>query len=110
MLILLVAQQAMSIRPTVPGDPIEAAMRLRFEEWMSDFGKEYKDAKEKDMRFTIFKRRVEHIESWNAAVNESTTLGLNQFTDVTDHEFGSSPCVMVPRRMSSRQWKPCLFN
>ncbi|CAN0916349.1 hypothetical protein LINGRAHAP2_LOCUS29661 [Linum grandiflorum] len=91
-LILLVAQQAMSIRRTVP--PTAAAMRLRFEEWMSESGIEYEeDAKEKEMRFEIFKG------------NDSTTLGVDQFTYLTDNEkieshFAGADLLMV----SSSVW------
>ncbi|CAN0916472.1 Jasmonate-induced oxygenase 4 [Linum grandiflorum] len=60
-----ITQQAMSIRRTT-APPTAAAMRLRFEEWMSESGIEYEeDAKEKEMRFEIFNG------------NDSTTLGVD---------------------------------
>ncbi|CAN1229444.1 Senescence-specific cysteine protease SAG39 [Linum perenne] len=62
-------------------------MRLRHEEWISRFGRDYVDANEKELRYNIFKVNVQLIDSFNAAPNNSYTLGLNQFADLTDQEF-----------------------
>lgn len=43
----------------------QAAMRLRHDEWMTSFGREYKDASEKEERYRIFKTNVEYIDSVN---------------------------------------------
>ncbi|BBN69062.1 hypothetical protein Prudu_727S000300 [Prunus dulcis] len=37
----------------------------RFEEWMAQNGRVYKDAQEKELRYNIFKSNVEFIEAFN---------------------------------------------
>ncbi|CAN0914010.1 Senescence-specific cysteine protease SAG39 [Linum grandiflorum] len=85
--VILLAHQAMSMRHTSP--EATTTMSLRHEQWMARFGREYKDAKEKEMRFEIFKVNVAGIDSFNAARNKSTslTVGVNEFADLTDEEF-----------------------
>ncbi|OAY85827.1 Ananain [Ananas comosus] len=66
-----------------PSDP----MMKRFEEWMAEYGRVYKDNDEKMRRFQIFKNNVNHIETFNNRSGNSYTLGINQFTDMTNNEF-----------------------
>nr|BAA22544.1 FBSB precursor [Ananas comosus] len=66
-----------------PSDP----MMKRFEEWMVEYGRVYKDNDEKMRRFQIFKNNVNHIETFNSRNENSYTLGINQFTDMTNNEF-----------------------
>ncbi|XP_020088368.1 ananain-like [Ananas comosus] len=66
-----------------PSDP----MMKRFEEWMVEYGRVYKDNDEKMRRFQIFKNNVNHIETFNSRNKNSYTLGINQFTDMTNNEF-----------------------
>nr|CAD1842288.1 unnamed protein product [Ananas comosus var. bracteatus] len=66
-----------------PSDP----MMKRFEEWMAEYGRVYKDNDEKMRRFQIFKNNVNHIETFNSRNGNSYTLGINQFTDMTNNEF-----------------------
>ncbi|CAN0923928.1 Senescence-specific cysteine protease SAG39 [Linum grandiflorum] len=82
--ILHLAYQAWwSTTTTHEEDP--AAMRERFEEYVSRFGREYKDAKEKEMRFEIFKGTVARVNSLNAA-GGSSTYGINKWADLTSDE------------------------
>lgn len=58
---------------------------------MSQFGKSYKDAAEKEKRFQIFKKNVEFIESFNAAAGDKPfNLSINHFADLTNEEFKAS--------------------
>ncbi|CAN0923927.1 Senescence-specific cysteine protease SAG39 [Linum grandiflorum] len=83
--ILHLAYQAWwSTTTTHEEDP--AAMRERFEEYVSRFGREYKDAKEQEMRFEIFKRNVAEIDSLNAA-GGSSTYGINKWADLKTDEL-----------------------
>ncbi|OAY85826.1 Fruit bromelain [Ananas comosus] len=66
-----------------PSDP----MMKRFEEWMAEYGRVYKDNDEKMRRFQIFKNNVNHIETFNNRNGNSYTLGINKFTDMTNNEF-----------------------
>ncbi|CAK9133251.1 unnamed protein product [Ilex paraguariensis] len=68
----------------------EASMNQRHEQWMSHYGRIYKDANEKEKRFKIFQQNVEYIESFNKAANRPYKLGVNQFADLTNEEFKTS--------------------
>nr|CAB3480571.1 unnamed protein product [Digitaria exilis] len=65
----------------------DSAMAARHEQWMSQYGRVYKDADEKARRFEVFKANVRFIESFNAAGNRKFWLGVNQFADLTNNEF-----------------------
>ncbi|KAL5987862.1 Senescence-specific cysteine protease sag39 [Asimina triloba] len=62
-------------------------MSERHETWMIQYGRVYKDAAEKQLRFEIFKDNVEQIEAFNNAGGQSYNLGINQFADLTNEEF-----------------------
>ncbi|XP_076923975.1 senescence-specific cysteine protease SAG39-like [Bidens hawaiensis] len=57
---------------------------------MTIYGRVYKDAAEKEMRFRIFKDNVEYIEAFNREGGKSYKLGVNAFTDLTNEEFRAS--------------------
>ncbi|XP_073107503.1 senescence-specific cysteine protease SAG39-like [Elaeis guineensis] len=78
-------------------------MRLRHEQWMAEYGREYKDAAEKEYRYQIFKANVEYVESVNKAGDRKYELGINQFADLTNEEFkashnGYQPMIMKPAK------------
>ncbi|XP_061364483.1 zingipain-2-like [Gastrolobium bilobum] len=60
------------------------------ENWMSLYGKSYKDAAQKQKRYQIFKHNLEFIESFNAAGDKPFNLSINQFADITNEEFKAS--------------------
>ncbi|KAK4268169.1 hypothetical protein QN277_024858 [Acacia crassicarpa] len=68
----------------------EASIKERYEQWMVQYGRVYKDSLEKEKRFNIFKQNVEYIESFNKAGNKPYKLGVNQFADLTNEEFTAS--------------------
>ncbi|KDO63329.1 hypothetical protein CISIN_1g047793mg, partial [Citrus sinensis] len=65
----------------------EASLSEKHEQWMSKYGKVYKNPEEKEKRFRIFKDNVEFIESLNAAGNKPYKLSINEFADQTNQEF-----------------------
>lgn len=65
-------------------------LRERHEKWMSEHGRVYADANEKEKRFQIFKNNVEFIESSNRAASNSYRLDVNGFADLTNAEFRAS--------------------
>uniref|UniRef100_A0A0E0Q377 Cathepsin propeptide inhibitor domain-containing protein n=1 Tax=Oryza rufipogon TaxID=4529 RepID=A0A0E0Q377_ORYRU len=72
-----------------------AALKVRHQEWMNKFNREYKDEAEKAYRFEIFKSTVRFAEKFNAEqVKEhgycKCILGTTQFADLTLEEFGHS--------------------
>ncbi|TVU07282.1 hypothetical protein EJB05_47331, partial [Eragrostis curvula] len=64
----------------------DSAMVARHEQWMTHFGRVYKDDAEKARRFEVFKANVKFIETFNAG-NKKFRLGVNQFADITNDEF-----------------------
>ncbi|KAJ4830637.1 hypothetical protein Tsubulata_036749, partial [Turnera subulata] len=68
----------------------DALMIQRHEEWMVRYGRVYKDANEKEMRYKIFKENVARIDSFNSESSKTYKLGMNQFADLTNDEFKSS--------------------
>ncbi|CAK9176581.1 unnamed protein product [Ilex paraguariensis] len=79
----------------------EASMYERHEQWMTQYGRVYKDSDEKDNRFKIFKENVKRVESFNRAANKPYKLGVNQFTDLTNEEFKAHNRLM--RRVCSTE-------
>ncbi|XP_065857740.1 senescence-specific cysteine protease SAG39-like [Euphorbia lathyris] len=79
------ASQAMAARTLQ-----DASMQAQHEQWMTHYGRVYKDSTEKEMRFNIFKQNVHLIESFNKDEAKSYKLGINQFADLTNEEFKTS--------------------
>ncbi|KAM7269109.1 hypothetical protein ACFE04_024606 [Oxalis oulophora] len=71
-------------------NPQGALMHLRHQEWMTRYGRVYKDDSEKEARFKIFKENVQRIESFNSEMGKSYKLGVNKFADLTNEEFKDS--------------------
>ncbi|KAI0495919.1 hypothetical protein KFK09_022226 [Dendrobium nobile] len=70
--------------------PISLPMEVRYQQWMAQYGRVYKDPIEKARRFNIFKANAEYIDSANANAGRKYRLALNQFADFTNDEFSSS--------------------
>ncbi|CAA2984214.1 senescence-specific cysteine protease SAG39-like [Olea europaea subsp. europaea] len=68
----------------------DASMVEKHEQWMTQYGRQYKNSAEKAMRYKIFKENVEYIETFNKAGTRSYQLGINQFADLTNKEFQAS--------------------
>jgi len=58
-----------------------------FTNFQERFSKRYSTLKELEERFSIFKNNFIDIISHNSDVNQNYTLGVNQFTDLTQDEF-----------------------
>ncbi|XP_057453132.1 senescence-specific cysteine protease SAG39-like [Lotus japonicus] len=65
----------------------DASMHERHQQWMTQYGKVYKDSYEMELRYQIFKENVKRIEAFNNAGNKSYKQGINQFADLTNEEF-----------------------
>ncbi|KAK1386887.1 putative fruit bromelain [Heracleum sosnowskyi] len=66
---------------------VEVSTIMTHEQWMSRYGRVYKDSEEKKMRSTIFSKNLEYIESFNKANTKPYKLGVNEFADLTNEEF-----------------------
>jgi len=58
-----------------------------FEDWKSEFNKQYANAAEEAVHFETFLLNWKRISEFNVAGNESYTLRLNQFGDLNEEEF-----------------------
>jgi len=70
----------------------EQQYRASFGSWTQTFNRTYSTKVESQLRFEIFKDNVDKIEQHNAAAATGTfswTMALNQFGDMTQHEFSS---------------------
>ncbi|KAL2494898.1 Cysteine proteinases superfamily protein [Forsythia ovata] len=68
----------------------DASMVEKHEQWMAQYGRQYKDNAEKALRYKIFKENVEYIETFTRAGTQPHKLGINQFADLTNKEFQAS--------------------
>ncbi|KAF9598816.1 hypothetical protein IFM89_031484 [Coptis chinensis] len=64
-------------------------MEDRHEQWMTVYGRTYKDSAEKQMRFQIFKTNIEFIDTFNKK-DRGYTVSVNEFADQTNEEFTAS--------------------
>lgn len=69
---------------------VASSMVERHHQWMTQFGRSYKDVADKAHRFNIFKDNAHFIDTFNAAGNRSYTLAINDFVDLTNEEFVST--------------------
>jgi C1A family cysteine protease len=58
-----------------------------FTNFQDKFGKKYSTLKELESRFQIFKNNFINILNHNSDIRQNYTLGVNQFTDLTQDEF-----------------------
>ncbi|XP_038711432.1 senescence-specific cysteine protease SAG39-like [Tripterygium wilfordii] len=65
----------------------DAFLAEKHEQWMSQYGRTYKDIAEKEKRFNIFKENLKYIENFNKAGNKTYKLSANKFADLTHEEF-----------------------
>ncbi|XP_061375419.1 zingipain-2-like [Gastrolobium bilobum] len=61
-------------------------MRKRFESWLKQNDRQYKDSEEWEVRFGIYQANVQIIECYNSQ-NHSYNLTDNKFADLTNEEF-----------------------
>ena len=59
----------------------------RFTNFQEKFAKKYENVQELETRFSVFRENFRNIITHNADRNQSFTMGINQFTDLTPEEF-----------------------
>ncbi|XP_047074147.1 senescence-specific cysteine protease SAG39-like [Lolium rigidum] len=81
----------------------DKAMRERYEKWMAEHGRTYKNSAEKARRFEVFKSNAHFIDSYNAAAGPGAKsrpgLTTNNFADLTEAEFNN---IYIRRRSLPR--------
>ncbi|RDX68343.1 hypothetical protein CR513_52675, partial [Mucuna pruriens] len=65
------------------------AMKVRFERWLKQYDRNYKDKEEWEARFGIYQANIKFIECTNSQKN-SYNLTDNKFADLTNEEFMST--------------------
>ncbi|KAF9591101.1 hypothetical protein IFM89_001445 [Coptis chinensis] len=85
----------------------ELSIEDRHEQWMTNYGRVYKDSDEKEMRFQIFKTNVEYIDTFNKVGDRTYVLSVNGFADQTNEEFIASRngYKNSPERMSGTTFR-----
>ncbi|KAE9588577.1 putative actinidain [Lupinus albus] len=76
------------------------AMRRRYESWMKQHGRQYKDKEEWEVRYGIYQANVKFIEFINSQ-NYSYKLKDNKFADLTNDEFKSNHLGFRQHRLYS---------
>ncbi|CAL4915019.1 unnamed protein product [Urochloa decumbens] len=87
---LALSAAAASSAAAVVGDVAGGDNKLmmgRFLRWQAAYNRSYATAEERERRFQVYRRNIEHIEATNRAGNLTYTLGENQFADLTEQEF-----------------------
>ncbi|RWR98253.1 cysteine proteinase RD21a-like protein [Cinnamomum micranthum f. kanehirae] len=79
-------------------DVEKARMSAMFEEWVIKHNRMYRSMAEKEKRFLIFYSNVLKIEAHNNSGCYSYTLGLNEFSDLTEAEFRRKHVGVIIRR------------
>jgi len=59
-----------------------------FEEWVNMHGKNYA-GEEKNMRMKVYYENYNFVEEFNANEENTFTVGLNKFADITNEEYVS---------------------
>lgn len=86
----------LSVSGTDSESPFEYMVK-EFVNWQTKYGITYANSSESVKRFGIFKENFEFVENFNKEGNNLYTVGLDQYSDLTDEEFhalfGESPNV-----------------
>ena len=85
----------------------DSVMAARHEQWMSQYGRFYKDDAEKAQRFEVFKANVKFIESFNAARNRkfAESNSLSRSTSSPTSLMLSSGRPRLTRASNLDQWR-----
>ena len=83
----LVLALSMMVVGSASGNLRVGGIKALFQEWMTEFGKEYHSAEEEWKRLEIWVQNHLFIERHNSNPSAKFTLGHNQFSDMTLDEF-----------------------
>ncbi|KAF8668633.1 hypothetical protein HU200_051809 [Digitaria exilis] len=78
-------------------------MMDRFHAWRATHNRTYATAGERQRRFEVYRRNVEHIEATNRRGELSYQLGENQFTDLTSDEFLAAHTMPPGQALAARE-------
>ena len=84
---LLVSSASAALLGSQAAPELLTAADYKYFEYVSTFGKSYGTKAEFEFRKAIFAEKLAFIEAWNADETNTSTVGINQFTDRTDAEM-----------------------
>ncbi|XP_062230810.1 uncharacterized protein LOC133928484 [Phragmites australis] len=67
----------------------EAAMKVRFDDWMKEYGRTYKNEEEKARRYEVFEARAKYADKRNASKRSGARFGTNEYADWTEEEWNN---------------------
>lgn len=78
----------------------EAVTKKRFEDWMKEYGRTYKDDEEKARRYEVFKVNATEADKFNSYTRGVARYGPSNFGDWTEDELKRMCC-----RQGDFDWK-----
>ena len=104
---ILIACWQVNALETSPEDLVK--IKHEYFKFVAEYGKQLATKEEMDERFEVFHDNYRKIEAHNSHIDEEGrsppfTLGINQFSDMTEEEFMADRFggVKVPHRLSHR--------
>lgn len=76
--------------------------------WITEHGRSYKNAEERELRFSVFRDNLEFIDRHNADADagiHTFRLGLNRFADLTNEEYRKTFLGTRPSRRVEKERK-----
>jgi C1A family cysteine protease len=64
----------------------EENYQFLFSKFVSQYNKKY-ESEHFLMRYNVFKRNMDTVLEWNARTNETSTMGMNEWSDLTSEEW-----------------------
>ena len=84
---ILVSSASAAVLGSQAAPELLTAADYKFFEYVSTYGRSYGTKAEFEFRKAIFAEKLAFIEAWNADETNTSTVGINKFTDRTDAEM-----------------------
>jgi C1A family cysteine protease len=86
----------------------EQQVRQLHDSWITEHGRSYKNAEERELRFSVFRDNLQFIDQHNAEADagiHTFRLGLNRFADLTNEEYRKTFLGTRPSRRLTNERK-----
>ncbi len=91
----------------------ENHLRAEFMQFLARYGRSYASKSDFDIRYEIFASNLAAIEEHNSNTGMTFTKGINQFTDLSDHELEarfSKSALRKPEQMIVKKTDAIRFH
>lgn len=88
-------------------EPLDTTTMQAFAEFKAKYKKSYASVGESRFRFGVFKENLEMIQSHKAKKDQTYTLDVNEFTDLTFDEFKSKYLMTGFKQMKEENEDNC---